>query len=90
MNIQQLNTKVLDTMLEMLKPNNTLTTLELKLELKNRGISLTQVTVSQFMSVKADEGLLSYTDNGTYRTYSLIKQQYNLKDLDKHLARVPG
>lgn len=75
MNIQQLNTKVLDTMLEMLKPNNTLTTLELKLELKNKGISLNQETISKFMSVKADEGLLSYTDNGTYRTYSLIKQQ---------------
>jgi hypothetical protein len=56
------------------KANNTVTTLEIKTELRRDYpyFFWTQDTVSKFMDQLAGDGVFTYTDNGTYRTYSLV------------------
>jgi len=55
------------------KANNTVTTLEIKLELRRDYpyYFWTQQAVSDYMSQLAGDGIFTYADNGTYRTYSL-------------------
>lgn len=65
---------VLATAKSLAKANNTVTTLEIKNELRRDYpyYFWTQDIVSNFMDQLAGDGLFNYTDNGTYRTYSLI------------------
>jgi len=58
---------------QLAKANNTVTTLEIKNELRRDYpyYYWDQKTVSSFMNQFAGDGLFDYTDNGTYRTYSL-------------------
>jgi hypothetical protein len=55
------------------KGNNTVTTLEIKTELRRDYpyYFWTQQVVSDFMSQFAGDGIFTYTDNGTFRTYSV-------------------
>lgn len=57
---------------ELLKANNTVTTLELKTKLRKDEAEYywSQDIVSKMMEELAIEGMLTYTDNGTFRTYS--------------------
>ena len=64
------NQIIKDKVLELLKANNTITTLEVKIELRKRG-SVNQEVVSEVLKEMADNGELIFTDNGTYRIYSL-------------------
>lgn len=56
------------------KANNTFTTLELKTELRKTDPNFfwTQAIVSTIMSELEQEGKFTYTDNGVFRTYSLV------------------
>ena len=65
---------VLDTAKQLCKANNTVTTLEIKTELRRDYpyYYWDQQTVSNYMAQLAGDGLFTYTDNGTYRTYSLV------------------
>lgn len=56
----------------LLKANNTVTTLEVKVELRKTDPEFfwDQPTVSKLMDEFAQEGKFTYTDNGTYRIYS--------------------
>ena len=58
---------------ELLQANNTITTLEVKLALRksNPRDTWNQVDVSRAMQFMADNGELTFHDNGTYRTYSM-------------------
>ncbi len=60
---------------DLLKANNKVTTLEVKVQARRDYpyFFWDQKTVSAFMDQFAGDGLMSYTDNGTYRTYSLLK-----------------
>lgn len=57
---------------KLLKANNTVTTLELKVELRKTDPEFywNQATVSQMMDELYQNGTLVYTDNGVYRIYS--------------------
>jgi ribosomal protein S17 len=57
---------------KLLKANNTVTTLEIKVELRKTDPEFfwDQATVSNLMDEFAQEGKFTYTDNGTYRIYS--------------------
>lgn len=59
-------------LLTLLEANNTVTTLELKQELRTKfpEFSWVQNDISQFMIDLHLAGELTYEDNGTYRTYS--------------------
>jgi hypothetical protein len=61
---------------ELLKPNNTVTTLEVKNELRriDQANVWNQDEVSATMDALNVEGKLEYTSNGVYRTYSLAGQ----------------
>lgn len=61
---------------KLAKANNTVTTLELKVELRKTDPEFfwSQDTVSKLMSEFEQEGKFTYTDNGTFRTYSLAGQ----------------
>ena len=61
-------------MLELLSVNNTVTTLEVKTKLRgdHPEFSWLQKDVSSYMNNLAENDELSYTDNGTFRTYSLV------------------
>jgi hypothetical protein len=58
---------------QLLKANNTVTTLEIKTELRRDYpyFHSPQSDVSAYMDQLAGDGIFTYTDNGTYRTYSL-------------------
>lgn len=60
---------------QLAKANNTVTTLEIKNELRRDYpyYFWTQDAVSKIMDSLAGDGVFSYTDNGTYRTYRLAK-----------------
>ena len=66
---------VLATAKQLCKANNTVTTLEIKTELRRDYpyYFWDQATVSNYMAQLAGDGIFNYTDNGTYRTYSLAK-----------------
>lgn len=66
--------EVMNVAKELAKANNTFTTLEVKNELIKRvpQIRWTQYMVSTKMNDFANMHLFTYTDNGTFRTYSLI------------------
>lgn len=66
--------EVMNVAKELAKANNTFTTLEIKNELIKRvpQIRWTQYMVSSKMNDFANMHLFTYTDNGTFRTYSLI------------------
>lgn len=64
---------VLNTANSLLKANNTVTNLEIKVELR-KNHSVTQKEVSDFMIELTKDGHFTYNDNGTYRIYSNIKQ----------------
>ena len=63
----------------LLKANNTVTTLEIKAELRRDYpyYFWTQQVVSDYMSQLAGDGVFDYTDNGTYRTYFLAGKPTN-------------
>lgn len=62
---------------ELLKANNTVTTLEIKTALRKISPTLNwkQQEVSDAMNNLSKQGLFTYTDNSVYRTYSAVKQQ---------------
>jgi hypothetical protein len=62
---------------DLLKANNTITTLEVKNELRNKNPQYVwnQSDISAKLADLANKNILSFTDNGTYRVYSLIKKQ---------------
>lgn len=62
---------ILLAVFELLKPNNQVTTLEVKTYVRKNfpEFYTTQADVSQALQVLNDEGVLNYKDNGTYRTY---------------------
>lgn len=59
---------------DLLKANNKVTTLEVKVQARRDYpyFFWDQKTVSSFMDQFAGDGIMTYTDNGTYRTYSLL------------------
>lgn len=63
---------VLKTAQRLLKPNNTVTTLEIKndLRLSNKAIKWNQDFISEAMDSFSGMGIFNYVSNGTYRTYS--------------------
>lgn len=67
------NKQMLVVIHELLKPNNMATTLEVKNELRriDPNSDWRQNHVSGLMNELYDNGKLSFTDNGRYRTYSL-------------------
>ena len=73
-NMKAMKNAVLGTAKDLLKANNTVTTLEIKQQLRKDYpyFYWDQSTVSKFMDGFAGDGIFSYTDNGTYRTYSLV------------------
>jgi hypothetical protein len=66
--------KILSVAKKLCKANNTVTTLEIKTELRKRypNTRWEQSKVSQTMSDANVAGKFEYTDNGTFRTYSLV------------------
>lgn len=71
--MKQMKDAVLTVAKNLLKANNTVTTLEVKTELRRDYpyYFWTQQVVSDYMAQFAGDGIFSYTDNGVYRTYSL-------------------
>lgn len=69
----QMKDALLKVAKRLCKANNTVTTLEIKKELIRDYpyFYWDQQTVSSYMSQYAGDGIFTYTDNGTYRTYSL-------------------
>lgn len=69
---------------DLLVANNTCTTLEVKTELRRQypKNNWTQSLVSDSMKDLATQGKLQYTDNGTYRVYSLVTKSTNNKTKD--------
>lgn len=67
---------VLKVATDLANANNTVTTLELKTELRRDYpyYYWDQKAVSTFMDQLAGDGVFTYTDNGTYRIYSLTNQ----------------
>lgn len=74
-NMKAMKDAVLTVAKQLAKANNTVTTLEIKTELRRDYpyYFWTQQAVSDYMSQLAGDGIFTYTDNGTYRTYSLVK-----------------
>lgn len=70
--MKKMKDAVLNTAKQLLVPHNTVTTLELKLQLRKDYplFYWNQVTVSQHMDEFAKKGVFTYADNGTYRVYS--------------------
>jgi hypothetical protein len=68
---------VLTTAKTLLKANNTVTTLEIKTELRRDYpyYYWDQSTVSNYMIQLSGDGLFDYVDNGTFRIYSLPKKK---------------
>ena len=66
--------KILSVAKKLCKANNTVTTLEIKTELRKRYPKnrWEQTKVSSTMSDASSNGKFDYTDNGTFRTYSLV------------------
>ena len=66
---------VLTVAKQLAKANNTVTTLEIKTELRRDYpyYYWSQASVSDYMSQLAGDGVFTYTDNGTFRTYSLTR-----------------
>lgn len=63
---------VIATMNLLILTNGQTTTLEVKLHLRDLGYTLTQKEVSDMMSeIQKHSDNLSYTENGTYRTYTI-------------------
>lgn len=62
---------------ELLSVNNTVTTLELKNELRNKfpQAKWFQSDISDFLNSLYEEGELSYVDNGIFRVYSRVLKQ---------------
>ena len=60
---------------DLAKANNTVTTLEIKTQLRRDYpyYYWDQTTVSSYMDQLAGDGLFTYKDNGTYRIYSSVK-----------------
>lgn len=65
---------VLTVATALAKANNTVTTLEIKVELRRDYpyYYWTQDVVSDFMNQLAGDGVFTFTDNGTHRIYSLV------------------
>lgn len=72
-NMKAMKDAVLSTAKTLAKANNTVTTLEIKTELRRDYpyYFWTQDVVSKYMDQLAGDGLFTYTDNGTYRIYKL-------------------
>jgi hypothetical protein len=64
---------------ELLHANNTITTLEIKDELRKKHPHSPwwQFQISETMAFFADQGIFNYTDNGSYRTYFDPKNPIN-------------
>lgn len=65
---------VLTVAKDLAKANNTVTTLDIKIQLRRDYpyYFWDQSTVSKYMDGLAGDGLFTYKDNGTYRIYSLV------------------
>lgn len=76
------------------KANNTVTTLEIKNELRRDYpyYFWTQDIVSKYMDQLAGDGVFTYTDNGTFRTYKLVSKKANGKSapLSKSITITAG
>jgi hypothetical protein len=75
-----IKTMVLRVVNELLEPNNTITTLEIKNKLREEypDFHWTQSKISSIMIEFSDEGRFTYEDNGTFRTYSDPKKVNNM------------
>lgn len=62
--------EIIDVANELFATHNTLTTLEVKEELRKRNYWVTQRTVSEALNNAASSQDWSYYDNGTYRVYT--------------------
>jgi hypothetical protein len=62
-------TAVKDTADSLLKQHTSATTLDIKSALRQQGFWAQQHEISHLMAELADEGVYSFTFNGTYRTY---------------------
>jgi hypothetical protein len=71
--------KILSVAKKLCKANNTVTTLEIKTELRKRYPKnrWEQTKVSLTMSDASSNGKFDYVDNGTFRTYSLVGKVAN-------------
>ena len=83
---------VLETAKSLLKANNKVTTLEIKLELRRDYpyYYWDQETVSSYMAQFAGDGIFNYTDNGTYREYSLANAFVNTGLASKTVSNKPA
>lgn len=73
-NMKAMKDAVLKVAQDLAKAKNTVTTLEIKVELRRDYpyYFWDQKVVSLYMDQLAGDGVFTYTDNGTYRTYSLV------------------
>ncbi len=72
--MKQMKDAVLTVAKDLAKANNTVTTLDIKTQLRRDYpyFFWTQDVVSKFMDGLAGDGLFTYKDNGTYRIYSVV------------------
>lgn len=75
--MKQMKEACLKVAKELAKANNTVTTLEIKNELRRDYpyFFWTQDTVSAYMAQFAGDGIFDYVDNGSFRIYSLVSQK---------------
>lgn len=85
--MKAMKSAVLTVAKKLASANNTVTTLEIKVELRRDYpyYFWDQSTVSTFMDQLAGDGIFDYTDNGTYRTYSVVGKAVN-KPLTKTIT----
>lgn len=71
--------KILSVAKKLCKANNTVTTLEIKTELRKRypNNRWEQATISSTMIDANSNGKFDYSDNGTFRTYSFVGKTAN-------------
>lgn len=76
-NMKSMKDACLTVAKDLAKAKNTVTTLEIKLQARRDYpyFYWTQEVVSKLMDSLAGDGIFTYTDNGTYRIYSLVNAQ---------------
>lgn len=91
-NMKAMKDAVLSTAKTLAKANNTVTTLEIKTELRRDFpyYFWTQDIVSKYMDQLAGDGLFDYTDNGTYRIYRLAGVKSLVSSASKAVVGVKG
>lgn len=91
-NMKQMKDACLSVAKDLAKATNTVTTLDIKVQLRRDYpyYFWTQDVVSKIMDSLAGDGIFSYTDNGTYRIYSLVGAPVTSTPLTKTVKASPA